>query len=109
MVDTAAEVYDMVDDQYYEVIEMCGGDEATDASRMSTSDWYLLPVRKDKSSEHHADHTVQTDTDCMENSTSDIDGVTITEKDINCSANCDFAYIANAEIVYNTEPIVVKL
>ena len=37
------------------------------------------------------------------------DGVTITEKDINCSANCDFAYITNAEIVYNTEPIVGEI
>ena len=70
---------------------------------------YYYRKKKDKSSEHYADHTVQTDTDCMENSTTDIDGVTITEKDMNCSANCDFAYITDAEIVYNTEPIVVKL
>ena len=51
---------------------------------------------------------MQTDTDCMENSTTDIDGVSITEKDINCSANCDFAYLTYSEIVYNTEPIVVE-
>ena len=110
--DTASEVYDMVDDQYYEVVDVHGEDEAgctaTDASRISTSDGYLIPVQTDRSSEHYADHTVQTDSDCIENSTTDIDDVIIKERDINCSENCDFAYITDAEIVYNGEPIVMS-
>ena len=110
--DTAADVYDMVDDQYYEVVDMHGEDEAgctaTDASRITTSDGYLIPVQTDKSSEHYADHTVQTDPDCIDNSTTDIDNVNIKAKDINGSENCDFAYITEAEIVYNGEPIVMN-
>ena len=65
-------------------------------------------VQTDRSSEHYADHTVQTDSDCIENSTTDIDDVIIKERDINCSENCDFAYITDAEIVYNGEPIVMS-
>ena len=108
--DTAAEVYDMVDDQYYEVVDMHSRDNAeyTHISRMSTSDGYLIPVQTDRSSEHYADHSVQTDSDCIENSTTDIDDVIIKERDINCSENCDFAYITDAEIVYNGEPIVMS-
>ena len=75
MTGTASEVYDMVDDQYYEVVDKHGEDEAgyaaTDASRISTSDGYLIPVQTDRSSEHYADHTVQTDPDCIDNSTTD--------------------------------------
>ena len=112
MGEAAAEVYDMVDDQYYEIVDVHGEDEvgctATDASRITTSDGYLIPVQTDKSSEHYADHTVQTDPDCIENSTTDIDDVIIKERDINCSENCDFAYITDAEIVYNGEPIVMS-
>ena len=110
--DTATEVYDMVDDQYYEIVDIHGEDEAgctaTDASRISTSDGYLIPVQTDRSSEHYADHTVQTDPYCIENSTTDIDDVVIKERDINGSENCDFAYITDAEIVYNSEPIVMN-
>ena len=110
VVDTATEVYDMVDDQYYEVVEVHGEDvaECTDTSRISTSDGYLIPVQTDRSSEHYADHTVQTDPDCIDNSTTDIDDGIIKERDINCSENCDFAYITDAEIVYNGEPIVMS-
>ena len=110
MSDTAAEVYDMVDDQYYEVVDIHSRDNAeyTDTSRITTSDGYLIPVQTDRSSEHYADHSVQTDSDCIENSTTDIDDVIIKERDINCSENCDFAYITDAEIVYNGEPIVMS-
>ena len=112
VVDTATEVYDMVDDQYYEIVDIHGEDEAgctaTDVSRITTSDGYLIPVQTDKSSEHYADHTVQTDPDCIENSTTDIDDVIIREKDINDSRNCDFAYITDAEIVYNGEAIIMS-
>ena len=94
----------MVDDQYYEVVDVHG----EDASRISTSDGYLIPVQTDRSSEHYADHTVQTDPDCIDNSTTDIADVVIKEKDINGSENCDFAYITDAEIVYNSEPIVTN-
>mgnify|MGYP001794779635 CR=1 FL=1 len=108
--DTAAEVYDMVDDQYYEIVDLHGEDmagcTATDASRISTSDGYLIPVQTDRSSEHYADHTVQTDPDCIDSSTTDID--VIKERDINGSENCDFAYITDAEIVYNSEPIAIN-
>ena len=111
VVDTATEVYDMVDDQYYEVVEVHGEDvaECTDTSRISTSDGYLLPVQTDRSSEHYADHTVQTDSDCIDSFTTDIDDAIIKERDINCNENCDFAYITDAEIVYNGEPIVMNL
>ena len=102
----------MVDDQYYEIVDIHGEDEAgctaTDASRISTSDGYLIPVQTDRSSEHYADHTVQTDPYCIENSTTDIADVVIKEKDINCSENCDFAYITDAEIVYSGEPIFIN-
>ena len=81
---------------------------STDVSRITTSDGYLIPVQTDKSSEHYADHTVQTDPDCIENSTTDIDDVIIREKDINDSRNCDFAYITDAEIVYNGEAIIMS-
>ena len=108
--DTAAEMYDMVDDQYYEVVDMHSRDytEYTDASRISTSDEYLLPVQTDKFSEHYADHTIQTDPDCIDNSTTDIDDVVIKAKDINDGENCDFAYITDAEIVYNSEPMAMN-
>ena len=100
--DTATEVYDMVDDQYYEIVDVHG----EDASRISTSDGYLIPVQTDRSSEHYADHTVQTDPDCIDNTGTDIDDVVIKEKDnINGS---DFAYITDAEIVYSGEPIVMN-
>ena len=104
--DTATEVYDMVDDQYYEIVDIHSRDNAeyTDISRILTSDGYLIPVQTDRSSEHYADHTVQTDPDCTDNSTTDIADV-IKERDINCS---DFAYITEAEIVYNGEPIVMN-
>ena len=111
VVDTATEVYDMVDDQYYEVVDVHGEDvaECTDTSRISTSDGYLIPVQTDRSSEHYADHTVQTDPDCIDNTGTDIDDIVINEKDnINGSENCDFAYITDAEIVYNGEPIVMN-
>ena len=106
--DTATEVYDMVDDQYYEIVDMHSRDNAeyTHTSRISTSDGYLLPVQTDKSSEHYADQTVQTDPDCIDNTGTDIDDVVIKEKDnINGS---DFAYITDAEIVYSGEPIVMN-
>ena len=110
--DAASEVYDMVDDQYYEVVEAHGEDvaECTDTSRISTSDGYLIPVQTDRSSEHYADHTVQTDPDCIENSTTGIDDVIIKERDIhvNGSENCDFAYITDVEIVYSGKPIVTN-
>ena len=103
--DAATEVYDMVDDQYYEIVDMHSRDKAeyTHISRMSTSDGYLIPVQTDRSSEHYADHTVQTDSDCIDNSTTDIYDAIIKERDINGSENCDFAYITDAEIVYNGE------
>ena len=111
VVDTATEVYDMVDDQYYEIVDVHSRDNAeyTDISRILTSDGYLIPVQTDRSSEHYADHTVQTDSDCIENSTTDIDDVIIKEKDINGSENCDFAYITDAEIVYNGEPPIAMI
>ena len=110
MGDTAAEVYDMVDDQYYEIVDMHSRDNAeyTDISRILTSDGYLIPVQTDKSSEHYADHTVQTDPDCTDNTTADIDDGIIKERDINGSKNSDFAYITDAEIVYNGEPIAIN-
>ena len=93
--DTATEVYDMVDDQYYEIVDIHGEDmagcTATDASRISTSDGYLIPVQTDRSSEHYADHTVQTDPDCIDSSTTDID--VIKERDINGSENILLTYM----------------
>mgnify|MGYP001796696060 FL=1 len=108
MTDTASEVYDMVDDQYYEVIEMHGGDEVeyADTSRISTSDGYLLPVQTDRSSEHYADHAVQTDPDCIENSSMESDDRVIKEDDRELvrqsheGANSrNKAYVTDAEIV----------
>ena len=108
--DTASQIYDMVDDQYYEIVDMYSRDSAeyTEISRISTNDGYLLPVQTDKSNEHYADHTVQTDPDCTDNTTTDIDDGIIKERDINGSKNSDFAYITDAEIVYNGEPIAIN-
>ena len=114
MSDTAAEVYDMVDDQYYEIVDIHGEDitgcTATDISRISTGDGYLIPVQTDRSSEHYADHTVQTDPDCIDHSSTESDDRVIKEDDPKLvrqsheGANSrNEAYVTDAEIVDNYE------
>ena len=114
VVDTATEVYDMVDDQYYEIVDIHGEDitgcTATDISRISTGDGYLIPVQTDRSSEHYADHTVQTDPDCIDNSSTESDDRVIKEDDQELvrqsheGANSrNEAYVTDAEIVDNYE------
>ena len=105
MENLAEDVYDMVDDQYYEVVDMHSRDNAeyTDISRISTSDGYLIPVQTDKSSDHYADHTVQADPDCKDSSTTDIDDVMIKEKNSNGSERYEGADSSNPAYITDAE------